>query len=564
MKKYYLLFVGLLLVGCNDTAEPISLQKELKPYDSVQKSCIAFEKDESIKMEFIHLECANFLKSLKVTNDALLTKKSYRNDPRYFKAKNDYNAAKKRVRKQHKHLNLVLKSKAYDAIDSDDVLNFTKIVNFPLLPMNIHYYDYMNRHLEQFENNKKYKRFKIKYADKKYASGYTLVNKGKFTQGLIDLSLSAKMGNVKAAKLCGAIYYDLFPKKSRSCYLKAIDAGDKSSEFNVAKLYEDEGEDKKAFSWYKKAADNGNYIAQYKMYIFYKEGKGTLTDSIKAQEWLKKSAKNGYQKAELRYGQYLVTKNKKSEAITYLRAAADKGEVKAYYPLGKLYFDKKQYKESYQMLAQADACADGMYKLGYLKEHGKGTSRSYYSAYDFYKKSEKLGKKSAKNDVYRMSKAKKRLKSRARKREQYQAVQNKTQVKENRERKRLARLEDERLKKHRNDKIKEANRLKIQACGMEPTDSALRSAGKRIHLQGKVVHWLGKNAFVVNVHGQEYYIKDSDDEARVNKGDSVNIFAETTGKREIVRGLKRNIFEEADESAIAKAYALNFNGVCPY
>ena len=99
---------------------------------------------------------------------------------------------------------------------------------------------------------------------------------------------------------------------------------------------------------------------------------------------------------------------------------------------------------------------------------------------------------------------------------------------------------------------------------MEPTDSALRSAGKRIHLQGKVVHWLGKNAFVVNVHGQEYYIKDSDDEARVNKGDSVNIFAETTGKREIVRGLKRNIFEEADESAIAKAYALNFNGVCPY
>jgi len=541
-----------------------SLQKELKPYNSIQERCITLKKDESSEMNFIHSECKNFLTSLKVTNNALGTKKGYKNDPRYFKAKNDYNAANKRIQKQHKHLNLILKSKAYDAMDSDDLVTFSKIVDFPYLPMNIHYYNYMNKYLNTFAKTKKYKRFKDKYANQKYARGYKLVNKGKFTQGLTDLSLSAEMGSVKAAKLCGDVYYDLFPEKSRNCYLKAVHGGDTNSEFNVAKLYEDEGKDKEAFFWYKKAAKSGNYIAEYKMYELLKEGKGTLANSIKAKEWLKKSAENGYQKAQYTYGKALVAKNKKSEAIKYLYAAADKGEVKAYYPLGKLYFDKKMYKESYKMLVQADACADGMYKLGYLKEYGKGTSRSYYSAYNFYKKSEELGKRSAKNDVYRMSKAKKRLKSKARKREQYQAVQNKTQIKENRERKRLAHLEDERLRKHRNDKVKEANRLKIQACGMEPTDSALRRVGKRIHLQGKVVHWLGKNAFVVNVHGEEYYIKDSNDEARVNKGDFVNIFAETTGEREIVRGLRRSIFEEADESAIAKAYALNFNGVCPY
>jgi tetratricopeptide (TPR) repeat protein len=260
----------------------------------------------------------------------------------------------------------------------------------------------------------------------------------------------------------------------------------------------------------------------------------------------------------------LMEKNKNNEAIKYLRAAADKGEVEAFYPLGKLYFAKKEYKQAYRMLSQADASADSMYKLGYLKEHGKGTSRSYYSAYDFYKKSAKLGKKSAKNDAYRMAKAKKRLKSKARKKEQYQAVANKEQVQHNRERQRLASLEDQRIRQQRADKTKEANRLKIQACGNEPMDSVLRKSGTRVHLQGKVVHWLGKSAFVVKVHGEEYYIKDSDDEARVNKGDYVNIVAKATGKREIVRGLNRSIFDEADESAIAKAYALNFTGVCPY
>jgi len=564
MKKYYLLFIGLIIVGCSDAPEPVSLQKELKPYDSVQKSCLAFAKDESVKMKFIQPECTNFLNSLKVTNDALKVKKGYRNDPRYFKAKNDYNAANKRIKKQHRHLNLVLKSKAYDAIDTDDLTTFTKIVNFPLLPMNIHYYNYMNKHYNTFKKNRKYNRFKSTYADKQYALGYTLVNKGRFTQGLNKLSLSAEMGNIKAARLCGNVYYDLYPEHSLSCYLKAVEDGDTESEYNVARLYEDDKESKKAFLWYKKAAKHGNYMAEYKMYEFYKEGEGTLQDSQKSQEWLNKSAKSGYPKAQYAYGMKLMAKNKNSEAIKYLRAAADKGEMNAFYPLGKLYFAKKEYKQSYKMLSQADANADSMYKLGYLKEHGKGTSRSYYSAYDFYKKSEKLGKKSARNDVYRMAKAKKRLKSKARKQEQHQAVVSQKQVKYNRERSRLASLEDERIRKHRANKAKEANRLKIQACGNEPTDATLRRSGTRVHLKGNVVHWLGKNAFVIKVNGEEYYIKDSGDEARVNKGDSVNIVAKTTGKREIVRGLKRSIFEEADESAIAKAYALNFTGVCPY
>jgi len=564
MKKYYLLFIGLIILGCSDAPEPVSLHKELKAYDSVQKACLSFTKDESAKMMFIHPECTNFLESLEITNSALTTKKGYRNDPRYFKAKNDYNAANKRIRTQHKHMNLVLKSKAYDAIDADDLVTFTKIVNFPLLPMNIHYYNYMGKHLKSFKNNRKYNRFKASYAQKQYEQGYKLVNKGRFTQGLTKLSLSAQMGNIKAARLCGDVYYDLFPKHSLACYLEAVQSGDVESEFNVAKLYEDDKESEKAFVWYKKAAEHGNYMAEYKLYESYKSGTGTLQDSIKSKEWLAQSARNGYPKAQFAYGMSLMEKNKIDEAIKYLRAASNQDEVKAFYPLGKLYFLKKEYKSAYKMLSQADVNADSMYKLGYLKEHGKGTPRSYYSAYDFYKKSEKLGKKSARKDAYRMAKAKKHLKSKARKQEQRQAVVNKEQVKQIRNRKRLARLEDERIRKHSAGKAKEANRLKIRACGNEPIDSVLRSSGTRVHLEGRVVHWLGKNAFIVKANGQEYYIKDSDDEARVNKGDFVNIVAKTTGKREVIRGLKRSIFEEADESAIAKAYALNFTGVCPY
>ena len=49
---------------------------------------------------------------------------------------------------------------------------------------------------------------------------------------------------------------------------------------------------KKAFFWYLKAAKLGDKVAQYNIYLMYRDGDGVKKDIKKAIFWLKKSAKN--------------------------------------------------------------------------------------------------------------------------------------------------------------------------------------------------------------------------------------------------------------------------------
>ena len=53
-----------------------------------------------------------------------------------------------------------------------------------------------------------------------------------------------------------------------------------------------------AFFWYQKAAEQRNNEAQYELALLYQEGKGVAQSKDKARYWLKKSAENGYDKAQ--------------------------------------------------------------------------------------------------------------------------------------------------------------------------------------------------------------------------------------------------------------------------
>ena len=102
--------------------------------------------------------------------------------------------------------------------------------------------------------------------------------------------------------------------------------GDSGAQFYVAGAYEEgrggvKKDLKKAFEWFRKAADNKHNGAQYKLGEFYRNGWGVSQDLDKANYWYKEAAKNGSRLAKNRISklksdkQAEITKLEKDNAI---------------------------------------------------------------------------------------------------------------------------------------------------------------------------------------------------------------------------------------------------------
>jgi len=560
MKKYYLLLTTFLFTACMDSAKPVVLDKEYERYGAIQNSCLKIINDETPHCEEEHcdvlpLECKEFIQVLDGANEALIKMKKNKENAAFYAAKEKYKKEKNRLKLKHRHLNLLIKNQALDAIEEDDLKQFKELVTFSYHPMNLTYYNYMKKNMPYFEDINKYYHFEKKFASKNYKKGYSLVNRGKYTEGLNHLELASKMKNEKASRLCGDVYTYLYPLKAKECYLRGVEQGDDHMKLLLAMTYENEKNTKEAYKWFETSAKAGNFIAQYKLYDL---------DNNKNHDWLIKAAASGYDVAQYVYGMTLFNNKEYAQAKKYLQAAAEQNYILAYYPLGKLYFSQKSYKKAFAYLSKGDAKADSMYKLGYMKEYGKGTSKNYYTASSFYTKAKQLGKANVQKDINRMNKAKKRLRKAQMKSQKSSAKASYAKINAKARLREQVEQEDRRIKAQWDMREKEAKQLKASACGNEPTTSILKSRGTRVHLQGTMTHWLGKTSFIVSAGGKEYYIMDENDDARLNKGDRVNMVAVTTGRREITHGLKRSVFDEADEAAIQKAYALDYEGVCPY
>ena len=58
----------------------------------------------------------------------------------------------------------------------------------------------------------------------------------------------------------------------------------------------------KAAEWYRKAADQGDVDAQYKLGLFYENGYGVAQNKEEAVKWYRKSAENGNASAQFNLG----------------------------------------------------------------------------------------------------------------------------------------------------------------------------------------------------------------------------------------------------------------------
>ena len=52
-------------------------------------------------------------------------------------------------------------------------------------------------------------------------------------------------------------------------------------------------DDKEAVKWYRKAANQGNAMAQHTLGVMYYNGEGVLADNVAAYAWFKLAAANG-------------------------------------------------------------------------------------------------------------------------------------------------------------------------------------------------------------------------------------------------------------------------------
>jgi len=120
-------------------------------------------------------------------------------------------------------------------------------------------------------------------------------------------------------------------------YRKAADQGNALAQVAVGNLYgmaqgvaQDYGE---ALRWYRKAADQGNNEAEDNVGFFYLSGWGVTQDYAEALRWFRKAADHANEVAERNIGmiylQGLGVAQDRTEAIRWFRKAAAHGDAES-------------------------------------------------------------------------------------------------------------------------------------------------------------------------------------------------------------------------------------------
>lgn len=126
----------------------------------------------------------------------------------------------------------------------------------------------------------------------------------------------------------------------------AAAAGDAGAQFQLGRAYfRGEGmpkDEKKAFEWTKKSAEQENADAMTNLGFFHAQGIGVEMSEAKAVEWFRKGAEVGSSKSQLNLGLMLrqgkTIERNHEESLKWLNKAAASGDPDAAATVGQLYF----------------------------------------------------------------------------------------------------------------------------------------------------------------------------------------------------------------------------------
>lgn len=196
------------------------------------------------------------------------------------------------------------------------------------------------------------------------------VDKTKLDSKLIDelITMAEKDSDSEIQELIGDRYTEKKEiRKAFTWYRKSASQGNLSSQCKLANIYISEEKWDDAFRWYKKAADSGFPEGQYQLGIRFFCGEGCLKDKKKAFEWTMKAAKQNHPLAQFHIGDdYFYGKN---------------GE-------------ERNYKKAFEWLSKSSCNVDSgrcLYLLGDCYIEGLGTNENKEKAFECYRKSARTG-----------------------------------------------------------------------------------------------------------------------------------------------------------------------------
>jgi TPR repeat protein len=187
-------------------------------------------------------------------------------------------------------------------------------------------------------------------------------------------------------------------KKAFEWFRKAAEQGNVEAQGFLAHCYasgEGIGQNyTEAAKWLEKSAEQGDKISQNILGIYYSKGQGVTQDYAEAAKWYCKAAEQGFAKAQYNLGNCYSTgegvTQDHAEAVRWLRQAAEQGLADAQCNLGICYYDgkgvPKDYKEAvkwYQKAAEQGYAA-AQHNLAGCYYDGLGVSQDYVEAYKWH------------------------------------------------------------------------------------------------------------------------------------------------------------------------------------
>ena len=117
------------------------------------------------------------------------------------------------------------------------------------------------------------------------------------------------------------------------------------------------GDYKRAVAEWQGPADRGDPDAQFNLAQAYKLGRGVPVNLIQAEQWYRRAALQNHPQAQDNYGLILYQNGKHGDAVRWLTLSAERGELRAMFVLGTMYFNgdsvAKDYPRAYALLSIA-------------------------------------------------------------------------------------------------------------------------------------------------------------------------------------------------------------------
>ena len=186
-------------------------------------------------------------------------------------------------------------------------------------------------------------------------------------------------------------------------YYKAL-KGDAQSQFEMAKMYEDDLNYTEAAGWYEKAANGGHAEAQFWLGFYYAKGRGVEHDMKKAIQLYKKSAEQGFALGYFALGECYASENTK-EAVRNFNLAAELGDAELANRVGVRFangiFAPKDEKLAVKWFTKAAKLGDsyGQYNLADCYFDGRGVKQDFKEAVKWFRKAAEQGEEWAQNKL---------------------------------------------------------------------------------------------------------------------------------------------------------------------